>query len=90
MLSEETRWEKVVETYLEGKFVLLLVGEGPHFCDNVAQVVLDEHYGGAEFSSNSLFALIWHFVCVVAENIAITIEFQIVFGMEMSVRFDKF
>lgn len=57
-----------METYLEREFVLILIGECPHFGDNVAQVVLNKENGGTELGSNRFFVWVWSSVVVITGN----------------------
>jgi hypothetical protein len=55
--------------YLKGKFVLILVSETPHFGHNIAKIVLNKQYGGAEASTYGFFVLVWGFVTVITATI---------------------
>jgi len=53
-------------THLKSKFVLILIGETPHFSDDIAEIVLHKHYCRTEFSSHSFLVMIWSFIAVIA------------------------
>jgi hypothetical protein len=55
-------------THLKSKFVLILIGETPHFRDDVAQIVLHKHYCRTEFCSHGFLVMIWSFIAVITVN----------------------